>query len=85
MVEVRFIRSYHPSDKKTILFETLFDLFILFLYHAGHCIIQILPEISCKNLNKNDIPALLEQTQQVMQAEYDKLNAETKATHIKQS
>lgn len=60
-------------------------LFILFSHHAGHCVIQILPEISCKNLNKDDVPTLLEQTQQLMQAEYDKLNAETKATHIKQS
>jgi len=48
------------------------------IFNRGEIIIQILPEISCKGLTKDDIPTLLEKTQQVMQLEYDKLNAETR-------
>ena len=43
---------------------------------TGHSIISILPEISCKGMTTDDIPELLEKTQQLMQNEYDRLNAE---------
>lgn len=50
---------------------------------TGHSIIQILPEISCEGLGKDDLVTLLEKTQQLMQSEYDRLNAETRQAHTK--
>lgn len=68
------------------------DLWLLHFYSAyfflystiiGHSIIQILPEISCKGLKTDDIPALVEKTHQLMQETYTKLNAETCVLHKK--
>ena len=42
----------------------------------GHSIIEILPEISCKGMTKDDLSELLQRTQAIMQQHYDKLNAE---------
>ncbi|XP_055299735.1 1-acyl-sn-glycerol-3-phosphate acyltransferase alpha isoform X2 [Sitodiplosis mosellana] len=53
------------------------------VFGRGHSIIQILPEISCKGLGTDDIPALVENTRQLMQETYEKLNAETCAMHNK--
>lgn len=46
--------------------------------HAGHVIIHVLPEISCQDLTKDDVSGLLERTQNIMQTEFDRLNAQTK-------
>lgn len=43
---------------------------------VGHCVIQVLPEISCKGLTKEDIPQLVTQVQGIMQDEFDVLNRE---------
>ncbi|XP_031617252.1 1-acyl-sn-glycerol-3-phosphate acyltransferase alpha [Contarinia nasturtii] len=53
------------------------------VFGRGQSIIQILPEISCKGLRKDDITTLIENTHQLMQTTYEKLNAETYATHNK--
>lgn len=52
----------------------------LCLHILGHCIIQVLPEISCEGLTKDDIPDLLERVQNIMQNEFDSLNRETAPT-----
>lgn len=65
--------------------EILMVLFThrLRFYLIGHGIIHILPEISCKGMTKEDVPTLLERTQQIMQDEYDKLNAEICSKYLK--
>lgn len=50
------------------------------MIHIGHSVIHVLPEISCKGLTVDDLPALLQRTQNLMQTEFDRLNAETAAT-----
>lgn len=58
----------------------LFDLFqfIHNLIFVGHTIIQILPEISCQGLTKDDLPQLLEQTRNLMQTTFTEISKETK-------
>lgn len=43
----------------------------------GHNIIKILPEIPLQGRSKDEIPEIIEYTQNLMQTEYDRLNAET--------
>lgn len=65
--------------------EVFIGFYSIFFFYSftGHSIIHILPEISCKGMTKDDVPALLEKTQRIMQTEYDKLNAETYLAHKK--
>ncbi|XP_050099895.1 1-acyl-sn-glycerol-3-phosphate acyltransferase alpha-like isoform X1 [Anopheles aquasalis] len=49
------------------------------IFNRGENIIKILPEISCAGLTKEDIPALMEQVQQLMQHEYELLSEESLA------
>ncbi|XP_052121223.1 1-acyl-sn-glycerol-3-phosphate acyltransferase beta isoform X2 [Frankliniella occidentalis] len=45
-------------------------------YDAGTVLIKILPAISTKGMTRDDLPAVLERTQAVMQEEYARLNME---------
>ncbi|XP_058819058.1 1-acyl-sn-glycerol-3-phosphate acyltransferase alpha-like isoform X2 [Topomyia yanbarensis] len=47
-------------------------------FGRGRVIVQILPEISTKGKGKEDINELVESCQQIMQAQFDALNAEAK-------
>lgn len=78
---------YSAAPSFASLFIDLFFFLVLlltcvcvFLWNpfTGHSIIQILPEIPCKDLQAKDVATLTETTQQLMQQEYERLNAETK-------
>lgn len=66
-----------------ICIAQLVDLYFIYFYafenpFAGHAIIHILPEIPCKDLQAKDVANLTENTQQLMQHEFERLSAETK-------
>lgn len=52
--------------------------FIFVLFDVGHSIISVLPEISCKGLTKDDLPQLIEKTQNLMQAHYEEISKESR-------
>uniref|UniRef100_A0A1A9UGP9 1-acyl-sn-glycerol-3-phosphate acyltransferase n=2 Tax=Glossina TaxID=44049 RepID=A0A1A9UGP9_GLOAU len=52
-------------------------------FRQGHVLIQILPEISAAGYTKDEIDSLIEETHNVMQAEYCKLSQEAKAINSK--
>lgn len=58
------VSRYHFIDSKRKYFG------------RGHSIIKILPEVSCKNLSKDDMESLMKQVQDMMQAEYTALSNE---------
>ncbi|XP_037048093.1 1-acyl-sn-glycerol-3-phosphate acyltransferase alpha [Bradysia coprophila] len=66
MIQPVVVSKYHFLDSKNKHFE------------KGHNIISILPEISCKGLTKDDLPQLIEKTQNLMQAHYEELSKESR-------
>ncbi|XP_068628702.1 1-acyl-sn-glycerol-3-phosphate acyltransferase alpha-like [Battus philenor] len=60
------VSKYHFLDEKRLRFG------------SGEAIITILPKIETENLSKEDIPALMESTQMIMQEVFTKTSAETK-------
>ncbi|KAG4079294.1 hypothetical protein HA402_007986 [Bradysia odoriphaga] len=66
MIQPVVVSKYHFLDSKHKYFE------------KGHNIISILPEISCKGLTKDDLPQLIEKTQNLMQAHYEELSKESR-------
>lgn len=48
----------------------------------GHCIISVLPEISCQGMTKDDLPQLLEKARNSMQATFTEISKETKHSAV---
>uniref|UniRef100_A0A182I0X3 1-acylglycerol-3-phosphate O-acyltransferase n=1 Tax=Anopheles arabiensis TaxID=7173 RepID=A0A182I0X3_ANOAR len=44
------------------------------IFNRGQNMIKIFPEVSCAGLSKDDIPALMERVQKMMQREYEQLS-----------
>lgn len=90
MIQPVVVSKYHFLNAKHKYFErgtynkhktVAFVHFInsIFSVHvSGHSIISVLPEISCKGLTKDDLPQLLEKTQNLMQAHYEELSKESR-------
>jgi lysophosphatidate acyltransferase len=50
-------------------------------FGRGHSVIRILPEVSTKGMEKDDVDSLLSNVQNMMQEAYEKLNDETAAAN----
>lgn len=54
----------------------------IFVLYIGKNIISILPEIDCSKFSKDDLPKLLDDTQNLMQKHYTELTKEVKHRKI---
>lgn len=50
------------------------------IFRRGKAVIKILPEIETKGMDKENVDALLENTQKLMQEEFEKLSDEVAAS-----
>lgn len=66
MIQPVVVSKYHFLNAKRKYFQT------------GHTIISVLPEIPCKGLTKDDLPQLIEKTQNLMQAHYEEISKESR-------